>query len=243
MKDLLIKNLTELKSSFGATGVKAEFESEGATLEEVQILKSLADCAGLDFVLKIGGCEALRDLKDAKTLGITTIVAPMIESEYAFTKFINGARKIMGTDADLWINIETMNGYIALDDILKNEKSEFLSGIVFGRTDFAGSVKIDNLQNPEIYAMIELVITKVRAADKKFVIGGGITPDEFRLKKRFHDINGMETRKILFDSANLSPVGIEKALQFEINWLKFKQSFSPDESDRLRLEILQKRCL
>ena len=243
MRNVLVKSLKELKLSFGAVGVKAEFESEGATFEEVKILKQIADDAKLDFVLKIGGCEALRDLKDAKLLGIKTIVAPMIESEYAFSKFIQGAKKVLREDANLWINIETPQGISALDAILRNENAEFLSGVVFGRTDFSNAAHVADVNNQEVSRIIIDVCEKMLQSGKKFVVGGGITPQSVNLLKGFGELNGVETRKILFDFSVMSEKAISKALEFEMNWLEYKRQFSPDACDDERLQVLKNRCL
>ena len=241
MKKLLIENLKELKSSFGATGVKAEFECEGATIQEVEILKKLADEAGLDFVLKIGGCEARRDLDDAAKLGIINIVAPMIESEYAFEKFIKCAASIL-ENAELFINIETLTGYNALDSILANELSSNLSGIVFGRSDFAASIHINDVEDAAILNLVKSVSQKTLKYNKKFILGGGISPKSLDFIKQIPYLTGFETRKIVFSNHLPDIKMIQKALEFEINWLEYKQSFSPAQEDKSRLSILRERC-
>lgn len=242
MKNILINNLIELKSSFDATGVKAEFESEGATFEEIQILKELGDAAGLKFTLKSGGCEAIRDLKDAAKLHINTVVAPMIESEYAFEKFITGSINILPQNTDLFINIETITGFKALDAILQNPLSKNLTGIVFGRTDFSGSLGIKNVEDNIILEFAQKTSQKAELNDKKFILGGGISANSIPFIKQIKYLSGFETRKIVFGNEKLDNTMIEKAINFEINWLKYKQAFSPDPNDIKRLETLSERC-
>ncbi len=240
MKKLLIENLKELKSSFGASGVKAEFESEGATIQEVEILKNLADEAGLDFILKIGGCEARRDLDDAAKFGITHIVAPMIESEYAFEKFIKCAA-CSTKNVELFINIETMTGYNALDDILANELSGNLSGIVFGRSDFAASIHINDVEEGALLNLVKSVSQKTLKYNKKFILGGGISASSLEFINQIPYLTGFETRKIVFSNPKPDVKMIQKALEFEINWLEYKQSFSPADKDKTRLAVLLQR--
>ena len=81
--------LTDLKKKHGVVALKAEFEAEGASFDEVLLLKQYASEVGLNLTLKIGGCEAVRDIIDAKKIGVNSIVAPMIETPYALKKFIS----------------------------------------------------------------------------------------------------------------------------------------------------------
>ena len=66
----MVEVLTDLRDNYGAVDVKAEFESEGARLNELMRLKEIASRCGMGIVLKIGGPEAIRDIFDAMTLGV-----------------------------------------------------------------------------------------------------------------------------------------------------------------------------
>ena len=58
----LLDSLKELKEICGVIGVKAEFEAEGARMDELIGLRELVVRADLGFVIKIGGCEAVHDM-------------------------------------------------------------------------------------------------------------------------------------------------------------------------------------
>ena len=95
MNDLekkMVNILSDLRENHHVIGIKAEFEAEGTRLEEALRLKEIVTKAGLELTIKIGGCEAIKDMFDAKVIGVGTIVAPMIETAYAMKKFVNAAR-------------------------------------------------------------------------------------------------------------------------------------------------------
>src|SRR5512136_732360 len=89
----MVEVLADLRENHGVNGVKAEFEAEGTRLEEAMRLKEVVSAAGIGLTIKIGGCEALRDMYECRVLGVERIVAPMIESSYALHKYV-GAVKI-----------------------------------------------------------------------------------------------------------------------------------------------------
>ena len=73
----MVETLKDLKSNHHVIGIKAEFEAEGTRLEEAMRLKEVVTKAGLEMTIKIGGCEAMKDMYDAKVIGVNAIVAPM----------------------------------------------------------------------------------------------------------------------------------------------------------------------
>ena len=84
----MIELLLDMKKNYGVIDLKAEFEAEGSRMNELMRLKEVASNAGLSIALKIGGAEAITDIFEAQKIGISAIVAPMIESPYALSKYI-----------------------------------------------------------------------------------------------------------------------------------------------------------
>ena len=214
--ELMENVLCELKM-LGAIALKAEFEEEAADYREVEKIKTLARKAGLKLALKLGGCSAYRDMKDAKKLEADIIIAPMIESAYALKKFCAGV-KIYGLEKkELYICIETINAMNALDEITHTEEFGGLDGFVFGRTDYTRSANSD-----DCFEAAELVSKAAATLGKSLVIGGNISSDAIHFLNSISLYDRFETRKVVFDKniALKYNNAINKALEFEILWLK-----------------------
>ena len=90
--DEMINTLKKLKSEFNIIGIKSSFEDEGVYFNELIKLKELSTISNVDLNIKIGGCEAISDINNCVSLNVNGIVAPMIESEFALSKFINSVK-------------------------------------------------------------------------------------------------------------------------------------------------------
>ena len=79
----LLKSLKFLKKEFNVVGIKSSFEDEGVIFNELIKLKELCVLSNLELNIKIGGCEAISDIKNCLLLNVNNIIAPMIESPFA----------------------------------------------------------------------------------------------------------------------------------------------------------------
>ena len=83
LEEQLEASLKKLKQKYDLCAVKAEFEAEGASFRDLVRLRRLTAHQDIALHLKIGGVEAIRDIKDAIDLGVDGLIAPMVESAFA----------------------------------------------------------------------------------------------------------------------------------------------------------------
>lgn len=231
----MVQLLDELRANYNVIGIKAEFEAEGTRMDEAMRLKDVISEADLGLSIKIGGCEAIKDIFDAVCLGAERIIAPMIETPYALQKFINAARLIYGENIEnikLLINIETITAYNNFTEMLKIPEINFLDGIVIGRVDFVGSLGIgrEAINSDTILKYSLDLTTKAKAAGLTVVVGGGVSIDSIPFFKAFPDgyLDRYETRKVIFScpaAINNPEIAFIKAIEFELLWLKNKHNF------------------
>src|SRR3990167_10632654 len=124
----MVHLLTDLKKNYHVTGIKAEFEAEGTRLDEAMRLKDVTASAGLELNIKIGGCEAIKDMLDAISLGAQRIIGPMVETPYALQKFIRAAQLIYGDrleNIELLVNVETVTTWQNFSAMLEVPEIKF----------------------------------------------------------------------------------------------------------------------
>jgi len=251
----MVDKLKELKEKYGAFAVKAEFEAEGTKMEELLRMKEVCMRGGMDLVLKIGGCESIRDMLESKIVGVNHMVAPMVESAYALRKYLQAVRKVFGEHdrkgIEIFCDIETLTACDNFNDMLDIPEIDELDGIVMERVDLCYSINkgescIDGI---EISDIIQKTIKKAKVKGLITVIGGGISAGSMPFLKELTAslIDRYETRKVCFDyrkAINAVPEkGIIKALAFELLWLKNKMGYFSNirYRDRQRMEMIEHR--
>lgn len=250
----MVEILVDLKARFNVTGVKAEFEAEGTRLEEAMMLKNVVSSAGVGLNIKIGGCEAIKDMFDANSLGAERIIAPMVETPYALRKFL-GAAKIAFfngglDDCDLLINLETITSFKNFDAMLEIPELKELDGVVIGRVDLTGSLGLtrEHVNSQEILDLSLLAAAKAKAKGLQVVVGGGVSVHSKSFFAKFPEghLDRFETRKIIFGCPGALDNPEEaylRAVEFELLWLKNKQSYygAIHREDENRIKMMEER--
>ena len=253
----MVEVLTDLRLNNAVIGVKAEFEAEGTRLEEALRLKEVVTRAGLELTIKIGGCEALRDMYECRTIGVERLVAPMIESPFALKKFLQAADLAYPKDerkyVKLVVNIETITGVQCFSKMLKLPQIHTLHGVVMGRVDLTGSLGLDrdaDINGEQVFNLTRELFLKSKAVGMENAVGGGVSVHSIPFFQKLaseHLIDRYETRKVIFKCPEVfntnAEGGIMKAVGFELLWLKNKREYYQNifEEDDQRIQMLEKR--
>jgi hypothetical protein len=250
-----VKILTDLIENEGLIGIKTSFEDEGALFNETVRLKEVCNQAKTKITLKIGGPEAIRDLKDASIIGVKGIVAPMVESEFGLKKFIQATQTYIPEDIrsslQLNVNIETVTAVENAIKMLDTSEAEDLYGVTVGRVDLVSSMGKDRayVNSKEVYKMAKTVFIKAKEKGLKACLGGAVSIDSLEFLKKLHSeglLDKFETRYAIFDPSvslkNLSRA-LSKAQMFEYEWLKSKNEYyiTLANQDIKRIQMIQDR--
>ena len=252
----MLEILKELSDTANVVGVKAEFEAEGTRIDELLRLVEITRKANLKIALKIGGCEAVRDLLEAKQIGVDFLVAPMIETPYALSKYVAAIKKTFMSDelsdTSFYLNLETTTGFTNSESMFELARnSGVISGCVFGRVDYVGSLNLtrDDVNSGQITADILKIAESLKQRSMDLVVGGAISPESLpslNAVRKIH-LTKFETRKIIFSGECLESEDMKKplllAVEFELLWLLNKQSYYSiiSHEDDQRIKMLNDR--
>ena len=252
--DHALLTLSKAPASERRHGLKAEFEAEGARFDDLVAYSNIAHSTRTPLAIKIGGCEAVSDLFNARLLGAAKIVAPMVESPFALRKFVAAVVHVYGEDRtvwpDLYINIETQRSAHESDVILAAARDVGIGGVVVGRGDLAESMGLTRtaIDSAPVTDLVRSVLTQARVLGLGCGMGGGVSTKTVPTVLSLVDdgiLDFFETRKVLISAADAPSEAelrsaILVALKFELRWLEYKRDLYTQivSEDDARIERL-----
>tara|TARA_R110000737_G_scaffold350697_1_gene390443 strand:+ start:855 stop:1676 length:822 start_codon:yes stop_codon:yes gene_type:complete len=225
----LVDELKNVNDKCNVIGIKQSFEDEGAQLDDVLTMRRITELCDMSMYVKIGGCEAITDINNCVNMGIDNLIAPMVETEYAFKKFMTSVKNIKNTD--FYFLCETKTAYENLDSILDSEEASLLSGVIVGRSDFTKSFGLDKEDTDSNFIMEKVrdIFTRVKRKNLKTTMGGNISVDSSNhIRDLYNDgiLNKIESRNVVVELNDENVKNFEQTvsgmLSYEISWLEFK---------------------
>ena len=244
-----IKSILGDLKNLGCSGIKISFEDEGALLNEMIIMRYLTASLNLELSIKIGGCEAKRDISESIDLCCDAIVAPMIESKFSLMKF-NDSLINYNYSNKKGFNFETINAYNNINSI----SSEFTkyNFVTFGRVDFVKSLgkNREYVDSEEIYNIVKDTFTVAKKNNIQCYLGGAISINSYNFIYNLSQLNlidKFETRYVIFDISKIKFEEYNKLLYtanlFEIEWLKYIRNkyLVSANKDICRIKMMEER--
>ena len=247
----LFDQLLRLQQEYDLRGIKAEFEAEGSSFRDLVRLRRITDKLGVALYLKIGGVEALRDIKDSLEIGVDGLIAPMVESPFGLKKFSDAVVSIYKDKAiHRSINIETSGAVCQIDNLLEFARGK-IENITIGRTDLSSSY-FDPSVTPDsrlIFEVLEELGGKISDVGLTMTVGGSVSKKSVELfrkdeKKWQKLILRLETRKVILPfEMMMKKNAIKEALRFEELYILSKKEISDlfMETETSRLTRLKMR--
>ena len=249
----IINYLKKLKKQ-NIVAVKQSLEDEGASFEELTLMRQITKKASLKHNVKVGGCEAKTDIYFCEKLGVDGIVAPMVESNYALRKFMQIISK--NKKQSLYVNLESIQAFKNINQMIRTKNFKKLRGIVIGRSDLAGSLNLQKseVDSKKIFKLVLDLLKKIKRKKVTTKMGGSLTTRSLDFANKLYKmklLDSVETRNIeiklsdqVFNNFNKLIIDI---FNFELEWIKYKQKrFSKTKNviknDNLsRIKELKKR--
>lgn len=203
--------------------LKGEFEAEGLSREDVAVEVIYARRRGVDYLVKIGGCEAKSDIDYLRRLGVTSVVAPMIESGFAMRKYMEMLPE-RGFD-HVGVTVETFHAVDRIEELL--DAGTRLTNVTVGRSDLTASFGGSSVDSEETLSRVRRVAEAVRARGLEMTMGGGInvrTRDALRADPELAGLIAcVETRKAVMRTDRFLVDGVlESAIDLELELLELR---------------------
>ena len=243
------KFVTHLKNlkKHNVVAIKQSLEDEGASFDQLKIMRKITKKVGLQHNIKVGGCEAKTDIFFCEKLRVSGIVAPMVETGYALRKFLQIISK--NKKQSLYINLESIQAFKNIKDILKAKEFKKLRGVIIGRSDLAGSLNLEKseVNSKKIYNLVFKLLKKLKNRNIITKMGGSLTPHSLEFVKKLYNNNlldRVETRNIEIKLNNHVIKNFKKiiikAFNFELEWIRFNHKREANKKNKIKSDSLDR---
>lgn len=227
------------------TSLKGEFEAEGLTPIELAGEVAWAARHGLDYLVKIGGCEAKSDIDYLQRMGVRGVVAPMIESAFAMQKYMGMLPE--GAFDHVGVTIETFHAVDRIEEILDSGSS--LTAVTIGRSDLTASFGGRSTNSPETLEKTLKVARSAKTRGFEVTMGGSVDGETRDLLRKGHElaevIDAIETRKVVMpidkfveDGTLENSIAVEcELLELRMRPLKDALAAMSDRHEKIRSRI------
>jgi hypothetical protein len=217
--------------------IKISFEDEGLDFVDALFMKTYCDKNNIKLCLKLGGAEAIRDIKDANKLGAQKIIAPMIESDFALEKYIKAAETFYQVEnGEIGINIESIYGYNNFAKIMNSKYFQKLDSITIGRGDLVESLSMNrtsgSVDSDQILEICRIILSGAKQNNLHTYIGGAMTKNSEKFCLALIDNNLLdyfETRNTIFSKNALEYYSFSDLMEaskiLEYSFLLEKQKY------------------
>ena len=228
--------------------IKVSFEDEGLDFIDVLNIKKFTIKNKIELLLKVAGAEAKRDFKDSNKIGVNKIVAPMIESEFAFSKYIKTALNFVDTKKiKLGFNMESKQSFENLNKILNSPESRHLSSVTVGRGDLTESYGLDrylgDVNSDMIYDVTKRTFELGRKNKLKCYLGGSMNNDSSQFVDNLIKdglLDYFETRNVVFSIKALELENFNNLINLAFTFEKLKMETRRNYYERLYNEDISR---
>ena len=215
------QELISLKQDGCAVSLKGGTEAEDMDSHEIFFFQMISGDI-VPMTIKIGGAEARQDIRTMVQLKVDCILAPMIESAYALTKFVEAVVSIgeeYGHIPKLAFNLETISAIQNLDSILESDAFVKIDRVTIGRDDLSQSMHLD-IENDEVNNVSREAIKKIKNSRKQTSLGGSLSLSNIGNLVNKIPSDFFNTRHILFANSNVFKKDPNKILFKILDWEK-----------------------
>lgn len=198
----LRQQLTTIRDRHFVAALKSGTEIEDMSYEEIAALREISrDEKGtpiVPLVIKIGGPEARNDIRQCLRIGVDVLLAPMVESVYALTNFVETAQQLIyeeGVNAGLAMNLETITAVQNLDLMIESRAFAALQQVTIGRGDLSKSMHL-SVDDEEVLVLTAGALRRIRNQKILTSVGGGLTLNNIQIMARRLPSNRFNTRHV-----------------------------------------------